>query len=114
MTLINEKVLHVLTETLSTQCCTICRAKPLQFMKVNLQFQNVEPKTLKLWNTESVSYRFGINKWQVRGSEEKAKMAARKAEIQEKLWAELGFHVLPWAKSKLYFQFKLRGIKISR
>ena len=41
----------------------------------------------------SVSYRFGINKWQVRGPEEKEKMAARKADIQGKLWADLGLHV---------------------
>ena len=50
MTLIDGKVLNVLTETLSTQCCPICGAKPLQFMKADLQSQNVEPKTS--WNTE--------------------------------------------------------------
>ena len=44
MTLIDGKVSNVFRETLSTQCCPICAAKPLQFMKVDLQFQNFEPK----------------------------------------------------------------------
>ena len=65
-------------------------------MSVDLQSQNFVPKNslpleygvspLHAWIrffefVLSVSYRFGTNKWQVRGPEDKEKMAARKAEI---------------------------------
>ena len=51
MTLIDGEVLNVLTETLSTQCCIICGTKTLQFMKVDLQSQNFEPK-----NSQALEY----------------------------------------------------------
>ena len=75
-------------------------------MRVYLQSQKFEPKNSQALEygvsplhtrirffefVLSVSYRFGINKWQVRGPAEK--MATRKAEVQGKLWAELGLHV---------------------
>lgn len=40
-----------------------------------------------------VSYRIGINKWHVRGPEEKEKVAARKKEIPKKIMGGVELHV---------------------
>jgi len=40
-----------------------------------------------------VSYKSGIDKWQIRGPQDKEKVAARKKEIQHNLWEELGLNV---------------------
>jgi len=109
MTLIDGKVLNILTGTNSTQSCPICGAKPMQFMTItDLESDNFIPKSpqaleygvspLHAWIrffefVLKIGYRIGINKWQVRGPEDKEKMSARKVEIQGKLWAVLGLHV---------------------
>jgi len=82
ITLIDGKVLNTLTETNSTQSCPICGEKPLEFMTVaNVQSNKFTPKNsqvleygvspLLAWIrffqfVLKVSYRIGIDKWQVR------------------------------------------------
>lgn len=108
MTLIDGKVLNILTGTNSCQCCPICGSKPTQFLKtVDLKSECFQSKPgtlcygvspLHAWIrflefVLKISYRIGINKWQIRGAKDKSIMETRKYEIQRRLWAEMGLHI---------------------
>lgn len=106
MTLIDGKVLNVLTGTKSCQLCSICGAGPKQFMKtsdINSFIPNPEHlqygmSPLHAWIRVfelllKISYRMGIKKWQVRNESDKLEMIDKKEHIQRRLWEEMGLHV---------------------
>lgn len=108
MTLIDGKVLNVLTETKSSQSCPICGGNPKQFLSIkdlsSLVFQP-KPNSLKygisplhawircLEFVLNLSYRLHIKKWQIRNAEDKLLMQQRKSEIQQQFWEKMGLHV---------------------
>lgn len=107
MTLIDGKVLNILTGTKSCQLCPICGAGPKQFMKnIDTSSSIFKPKPGSLQYGMSplhawirifelllkISYRMELKKWQVRDETGKSKMKERKLNIQNKLWKEMGLH----------------------
>lgn len=107
MTLIDGKVLNILTGTKSCQLCPICGAGPKQFMKnIDTSSSIFKPKPgslqygmspLHAWIRTfelllKISYRMELKKWQVRDETGKSKMKERKLNIQNKLWKEMGLH----------------------
>lgn len=108
MTLIDGKVLNVLTGTKSSQSCPICGANPKQFLLIkNLNSSLYLPKynTLKFGISPlhawircfefilNISYRLQLKKWQIRNAEEKIIMKKTKTEIQKQFWGKMGLHV---------------------
>lgn len=108
MTLIDGKVLNVLTETKSSQSCAICGATPKQFMAtkdLNSKVFQPKPNTLKYGISPlhawircfefvlHVAYRKDLKKWQIRNDEEKEILKQCKAEIQKKMWELMSLHV---------------------
>ncbi|KAI8125494.1 hypothetical protein CVS40_4198 [Lucilia cuprina] len=108
MTLIDGKVLNVLTGTKSSQSCPICGANPKQFLLIkDLNSSVFQPKlnTLKygisplhawircLEFVLNLSYRLPVKKWQIRNAQDKSLMQQRKRKIQEQFWNKMGLHV---------------------
>ncbi|XP_050746028.1 uncharacterized protein LOC127011840 isoform X2 [Drosophila biarmipes] len=107
MTLIDGKVLNIVTGTNSCQSCPLCGAKPTQLLKTtdfNSPIFNVKSENLKYGVSPlhawirfmefplRISYRIEVKKWHVKG-DEKLKVSLRRKSIQEKLWIELGLNV---------------------
>lgn len=93
MTLIDGKVLNVLTGTKSTQCCPLCGATPTQFLtekKLQSNTFKLKPSSLQYgisplhgWirlfeHVLNVSHRIGIYKWHIKDMKYKDFMTARK------------------------------------
>lgn len=108
MTLIDGKVLNVLTETKSTQQCPICSSGPKQFKnEKDLNSYVFQPKPnalnygispLHAWIrcfefVLHLAYKLDLKKWQVRGSTDKEIVAEKKKIIQDKFWLQMGLHV---------------------
>lgn len=108
MTLIDGKVLNVLTDTKSSQSCPICGATPKVFQRTfNFDSSIFDPKPNTLQYGISplhawirffecilhISYRIDIKTWQVRGTTEKELFKKRKLQIQNRFWKEMGLHV---------------------
>lgn len=107
MTLIDGKVLNVLTNTKSTQCCPICAINPKALMHINDFSSKIfkpKPDSLKYGVSPlhawirfmefvlNISYRIDIKTWHVKG-ENKNKMISRKKEIEQRIWKEMGLHI---------------------
>lgn len=108
MTLIDGKVLNVLTETKNNQQCPIRHAGPKDFRTIrNFDSPIFQPKpdTLKYGISPlhawircfefvlKLSYKLHLKKWQIRSSEDKRILAERKQKLQEKFWVQMGLHV---------------------
>ena len=109
MTLIDGKILNILTGTKSNQACPICGATPHDFVKVQ-QFKTAElfkakPNTLQYGISPlhawirffecivHISYRYDLCKWQIRGTSKKKILLCRKKEIQQRFIKNLHLHV---------------------
>ena len=98
LTMIDGKIEHILTDTGSTQVCTLCGAKPSQMNNIDLvkslkvkkdflQF-DLSPLHSRIRVFECIlhiSYRIEIKKWQIRSDEDKGKLKHRKKLVQENL-----------------------------
>lgn len=108
MTLIDGKVLSVVTNTKSSQSCPICKANPKDFNNLSNiksgKFQALENSLqygispVHAWIRIfecclHISYRLDVKTWHIRGAENKEKCAKRKKQIQEILWEKLGLRV---------------------
>lgn len=108
LTVIDGKVLNVLTETTSTQKCPICHATPRDFLAVNdftsEKFHPIEENLkygispLHCWIrifefVLHLGYKIDIKKWQIRSDENKKAVLEKKAKIQNEFWKELGLRV---------------------
>lgn len=110
LTLIDDKVLNILTNTNSTLTCPICHATPKQFndlVNINRTKQtfNPDPESLQYGISPlhawirlfecilHIAYRLCIKAWQMRTHEQKIEFARRKAEVQKILWKQLGLNV---------------------
>lgn len=104
MTLIDGKVLNILTGTKSSQLCPIWGAKPNQFLnttnffsidfQINLQY-GTSPLHAWIRFLELIlklSYRAEMDVWRVKEAD-KVVVSLRKDYIQRRLWAELGLVV---------------------
>ncbi|XP_071638500.1 uncharacterized protein [Temnothorax longispinosus] len=110
LTLIDGKVLNILTNTKSSQSCPICKSTPKNFN----DFQNISGQTNKfLLDPNSlqygvsalhawiryfecclhIAYRINIKKWQVKTPEEKKLLAEQKVQVQKSLHDKLGLIV---------------------
>lgn len=109
MTLIDGKVLNVLTGTKSSQACPICGATPSNFLKIE------DFKTSKVFTPKAnslqyglsplhawirffeciihISYRIELEQWQMRGPKNKEIFNNRKKSIQERFLTQLHLHV---------------------
>lgn len=105
MTLIDGKVLNILTSTKSCQLCPICGAGPKDFTSItNPSSLKYKPKPgslqfgispLHAWIRVfefvlKLSYRMSFKKWQIRDESDKLEMSTKKAYIQKRLRAEMG------------------------
>lgn len=92
LTLIDGKVLNVITNTKSTQACPICHATPKQFNDLSNRSRSTfipEPKSLQYGLSPlhawirffecclHISYRLDIKTWQVRTEDQKAKYSQK-------------------------------------
>lgn len=108
LTLIDGKVLNIITNTKSMQTCPICHATPSMFNNLSNKDKGVflpDPKSLqyglsplhawiKLFEVcLHISYRKDLKVWQVRNPKHKLKFAERKKYIQQILWEKLGLIV---------------------
>jgi len=108
LTLIDGKVLNIITGTKSTQRCPICQAKPRQFNDLTNKSKDIflpDSKSLLFGISPlhawirifecclHISYRINIKVWQVRGDKCKAEFIERKREIQAILFEKLGLIV---------------------
>lgn len=107
LTLIDGKVLNIITNTKSMQTCPICHATPKQFNNLsNKQTVFVpEPNSLQYGLSPlhawirifecvlHIAYRINIKVWQVKNEEHKVLFAQRKKTIQAILWEKLGLIV---------------------
>lgn len=108
MTLIDGKVLNVITNTNSNQKCPICGATPKQFLTTkNFNSDVFKPKPTSLRYGISplhawirvfefvvhIAYRIGLKKWQIREASDKKAFQLRKQEVQKRFWEEMGLHV---------------------
>ena len=107
MTLIDGKVLNVLTATKSTQCCPICGVTPTKILEITdfnsayfvpkpgaLQF-GVSPLHAWIRFLEfvlNISYKLEFKKWHIKG-DDKIEMSKRKKYVQEKFWNEMGLRI---------------------
>ena len=107
LTMIDGKAANAVTGTASAQKCSICGATPKQMNTIScgkgtpisnqaaLQF-GVSPLHAWIRTFECVlhiGYRIHLQKWQVRGEEDKAKLAERKKAIQIDFIQKLGLRV---------------------
>ena len=103
-TMIDGKVMNVVTGTRSAQNCPFCGATPTQMRNMNMigKFKvknnvfefSIQPmhstmNTVK--NLYNISYREGINKQQIRKEDDKTKFKETKKEVQERM--RDAFHV---------------------
>lgn len=108
MSLIDGKVLNVLTETKSTQQCPICGSGPKLFRsEKNLNSTLFHPKPnalnygispLHAWIrcfefVLHLAYKLDLKKWQIRGTQDKQLVAEKKKVIQNEFWLKMGLHV---------------------
>lgn len=108
LTLIDGKVLNILTGTLSNQACPICGATPKDFLNLTdytcEKFRGKESNfkygisPLHCWirffeYILHLGYKLNIQKWQIRADEDKRAVAKRKENIQSAFWRELGLRV---------------------
>jgi len=110
MTLIDGKVLNIITGTKSMQSCPICQATPKQFnnlenIKCETEIFLPNPKSLQYGISPlhcwirflecclHISYRLNVKVWQMRGQDLKDEYARRKKKIQMILWNKLGLKV---------------------
>ena len=107
MTLIDGKILNILTDTKSSQVCPICGAAPLKFIDVK-EFRSKEvtpkPKTLQYGISPlhswiqffecilHILYRQGIEEWQVR-DENRQVFNEQKQEKQQCFWETISLLV---------------------
>lgn len=108
LTLIDGKVLNILTGTKSTQACPICGATPTDFLNItdyscerfrakesNIKF-GLSPLHSWIRFFEFIlhlGYKCKVEKWQIRSEDDKLKVSKRKEEIQNAFWRELGLRV---------------------
>lgn len=108
LTLIDGKVLNIVTGTKSMQTCPICHATPKSFNDLsNKSKETFIPNTASLVYGISplhawirvfecclhLSYRLSVKAWQMRSNEQKAAFAERKKEIQKALWEKMALVV---------------------
>lgn len=110
LTLIDGKVLNVITGIKSMQICPICHATPRQFndlSNINTKSTTFLPRPNNLQYGISplhawirflecllhISYRLHLKKWQIRSKEDKENFAQRKREVQTILWQKMGLKV---------------------
>lgn len=108
LTLIDGKILHIITGTASMQKCPLCGALPTQFNKIeNITSDEFKPKEdslkygispLHCWIrclecVLHISYRIPLKVWQIRGAESKVIFNTRKREVQNRLWESMGLIV---------------------
>lgn len=107
LTMIDGKVLAVITHTKSKQSCCICKANPKDFNNLeNLAFRfkpqdntlNYGLSVLHLWIRGfewllHISYRLSEEKWQMRGAVLKMVVKKRKKELQLLFFEKMGLRV---------------------
>lgn len=108
LTLIDGKVLNVLTNTKSSQTCPICGANPKDFMKItNFESETFHAKEgnlkyglspLHCWIRVfefilHAGYKCEIKKWQIRKEEERKVVLEKKRKIQKLFWEKMSLHV---------------------
>lgn len=110
LTLIDGKVLNIITNTKSMQTCPICHATPKQFNDISNKHKQTgvflpDPNSLQYGISPlhawirifecvlHISYRLDIKAWQVRSNEQKAVFVKRKKVIQQILWENMGLIV---------------------
>ncbi|XP_032308872.1 uncharacterized protein LOC116656398 [Drosophila ananassae] len=107
LTLIDGKVLNILTGTNSCQSCPMCGAKPTQLLTTSDFYSKIfvmKPHTdqyglssLHAWIRFfefllKISYRIELRKWHVKGND-KIELEARKYKVQAAFWKDMGLHV---------------------
>lgn len=105
LTMVDGKICNNLTDTMSTQSCYVCGAKPKEMndlKKITEKLPRIENysfgiSTLHAWIRFfecclHISYRIGIECWQVKG-ENREKMETRKKQVIENLRSKLGILV---------------------
>lgn len=108
LTLIDGKVLNVLTGTKSSLCCPICGASSTSFRSItdykseifrakecSLKY-GISPLHCWLRFFEYVlhaGYKCEVKKWQIREQNDKVEVAKRRKEIQKQFWEKLGLRV---------------------
>ena len=108
MTLIDGKILNVITGTPSMQTCPVCKAKPTQFndlSNIEREVFNPDPGSLKFGISPlhswirllecclHIAYRIPMAVWKVTKAAHKEILAERKARIQRELKIKLGLNV---------------------
>jgi hypothetical protein len=106
VTMINGKVCNVLSDTSSAQTCYICKATPRQMnlihevmeLPVNEEVLRFGLSSLHAWIRcfeclLHISYRLGINTWQVRGQQNKDIFEQRKRKVQADFRDKMGLLV---------------------
>lgn len=108
LTLIDGKVLNIITNTRSIQSCPICHETPKNFNNLsnkkpgyftsNSESLRYGISSLHAWIRFldcclHISYKLTIKKWQIIGDENKKKMGDRKSYIQKVMWENFGLRV---------------------
>ncbi|CAL1671862.1 unnamed protein product [Lasius platythorax] len=108
LTLIDGKVLNIITGTKSMQTCPICHATPNKFNDLSNRLKGLflpNPNSLQYGISPlhawirllecclHIAYRINIKKWQMRSKSDKAEFARRKQEVQVILWEKLDLRV---------------------
>jgi len=108
LTLIDGKVLNIITNTRSMQPCPICHTTPKNFNNLsninsgifisNSEFLRCDISPLHAWirfldSCLHISYRLTIKKWQITGDENKKEMANCKSYIQKVMWQKFELRV---------------------
>lgn len=108
LTLIDGKVLNIITNTKSTQACPICHATPKQFNDLSNRSKTTfipDPKSLQYGVSPlhawirffecclHISYRLDTKVWHMRTKEQKTKYSQKKLLVQENLHKRLGLNV---------------------
>lgn len=108
LTVIDGKVLNVLTDTKSNQKCPICHATQTDFLKVtdynSVKFHPIDGNLkygispLHCWIrffefVLHLGYKMEVKKWQIRSDEDKDAIKKRKEYIQNEFWKELSLRV---------------------
>lgn len=105
LTMVDGKVCNALSQTSSAKCY-ICKAKPTEMNDIEACIQKVVYKENYEFGLSPlhsyirffeyfihISYRLGLNKWQIRSQDDKNKFIERKREIQRKFRSEMGLIV---------------------
>lgn len=108
MTLVDGKVLNIITNTKSMQTCPICHAVPSKFNDLSNKDKGIfdpNPNSLQYGISPlhcwirffecclHIAYRLTVKKWQIRSAKDKEEFAKRKREIQAILWSKFGLRV---------------------